>query len=70
MLVFDAAFNTLWDPQNAQKDEEQLYANVGKTYGLTGAEVRAIYRRNEAEADRRLKVRSDAESRALNPRRR
>jgi hypothetical protein len=30
MLAFDAAFNTLWDPKNAQKDEDQLYANVGK----------------------------------------
>jgi hypothetical protein len=70
MLAFDAAFNTLWDPKNAQKDEDQLYANVGKNYGLTGPEVQAIYRRNEAEADRRLKARSEAEARALNPRRR
>jgi hypothetical protein len=70
LVVFDAVFNTLWDPKNAQKDESQLYAGVGKRYGLTGPEVQAIYRRNEAEADRRLKVRGDAESRALNPKRR
>jgi hypothetical protein len=68
MLVFDAAFNTLWDPKNAQKDEGQLYAHVGNKYGLTGAEVQAIYRRHEDEADRRLKVRSEAESKRLNRR--
>jgi hypothetical protein len=70
LVVFDAAFNTLWNPKNAQKDESELYAGVGKKYGLTGPEVRAIYRRNEAEADRRLKARGEAESRALNPKRR
>lgn len=70
MACFDAAFNVLWDPKNAQKDEDQLYADVGKRFGLTGPEVQAIYRRNEAEADRRLKARSEAESRALNPKRR
>jgi hypothetical protein len=69
-VVFDAAFNTLWDPKNAQKDEDLLYAGVGKKFGLTGPEVQAIYRRNEAEADLRLKARGDAESRALNPKRR
>lgn len=70
LVVFDTAFNALWDPKNAQKDESALYAGVGKKFGLTGAEVQAIYRRNEAEADRRLKARGDAESRALNPKRR
>jgi hypothetical protein len=70
LVVFDAAFNALWDPKNAQRDESALYAGVGKKFGLTGAEVQAIYRRNEAEADRRLKARGDAESRALNPKRR
>jgi 2-hydroxychromene-2-carboxylate isomerase len=70
LAVFDAAFETLWEPKNAQKDEEQLYAAVGKKHGLTGAEVQAIYRRNETEADRRLKARGEAESRALNSRRR
>lgn len=70
LVIFDAAFEVLWDPKNAQKNEGQLYASVGKKYGLTGPEVQAIYRRNEAEADRRLKVRGDAESRALNPKRR
>lgn len=70
MACFEAAFNVLWDPKNAQKDEDQLYAGVGKRFGLTGPEVQAIYRRNEAEADRRLKARSEAESRALNPKRR
>jgi len=70
LVVFDAAFNTLWDPKNAQKDESALYAGVGKKFGLTGTEVQAIYRRNEAEADRRLKARGDAESRVLNPKRR
>jgi hypothetical protein len=69
MLVFDAAFNTVWDPKNPQKDEDQLYANVGKTFGLTGAEAQAIYRRNEVEADRRLKARGEAESKALRSRR-
>lgn len=68
--VFDSAFETLWEPKNARKDEEQLYAAVGKKYGLTAAEVQAIYRRNEAEADRRLKARGDAESRELNSKRR
>ncbi|HXK19580.1 MAG TPA: hypothetical protein VNG33_17340 [Polyangiaceae bacterium] len=67
MACFDAAFNVLWDPKNAQKDEDQLYAGVGKRFGLTGSEVQAIFRRNEAEADRRLKARSEAESRAINP---
>jgi hypothetical protein len=62
LAVFEAAFNTLWDPQNAQKDESQLYAGVGKKYGLTGPEVQAIYRRNEAEADRRLKALGDRPS--------
>lgn len=70
LVVLDAAFNVLWDPKNAQKDEAALYAGVGKKFGLTGPEVQAIYRRNEAEADRRLKARGDAESRALNPKRR
>jgi hypothetical protein len=70
LVVFDAAFNALWAPKNAQKDESALYAGVGEKFGLTGAEVQAIYRRNEAEADRRLKARGDAESRALNPKRR
>jgi hypothetical protein len=65
MAVFDVAFNTLWDPKNAQKDEGQLYSSIGKRFGLTGAEVQAIYRRNESEADRRLKVRGDVESLAL-----
>jgi hypothetical protein len=51
ILVFNATFKTLWDPKTAQKDEDQLYASVGKKYDLTGTEAQAIYRRNEAEAD-------------------
>jgi hypothetical protein len=39
LVVFDAAFNTLWDPKNAQKDDSQLYTGVGKKYGLSGPEV-------------------------------
>jgi hypothetical protein len=65
MEAFDLAFNILWDPKNAQADEDELYTRVGKKYGLTGREVQAIYRSNEAEADRRLKARTAAESRAL-----
>ena len=34
MGMTKAAFNTLWDPKNAQKDEDQLYASVAKKYGL------------------------------------
>lgn len=53
-----------------KKNESQLYAGVGKKYDLSGPEVRALYHLNEAEEDRRLKARSEAESRALNPKRR
>lgn len=65
MAAFNAAFETLWGAKNAQKDETKLYAEVGRKFGLTGAELQAIYRRNEAEADRRLKARASAETGAL-----
>lgn len=68
MQAFDLAFEVLWDPKNSRADEERLYAQVGKKYGLSGAEVQAIYRRHEDEADRRLKARSEAESNRLNRR--
>lgn len=42
-----------------------MFASVGKKYGFTGTQVQAIYRRNDAEADRRLKARGDAEGKAL-----
>lgn len=64
-VVFDAAFDALWNPKNAGRNEDAVFATVGKRYGVTGKEVQAIYRRNEAEADRRLKARSDAEAKAL-----
>ena len=65
MLVFDAAFNKLWDPKNAQRDEAQLYASVGSKFGMSGAEVQAVYRRHETAADQRLKASADAEASAL-----
>ncbi|MEI9937441.1 MAG: DUF4190 domain-containing protein [Pseudomonadota bacterium] len=65
MLVFDAAFNKLWDPKNAQRDEAQLYASVGSKFGMSGAEVQAVYRRHETAADERLKATADAEASAL-----
>jgi hypothetical protein len=42
MAAFNAAFETLWDAKNAQKDETKLYAEVGRKFGLTGAEMQAI----------------------------
>jgi len=65
LVVFDSAFDALWDPKNAGRNEDAVFASVGKKYGFTGPEVQAIYRRNEAEADRRLKARTDAEAKAL-----
>jgi len=65
LVVFGAAFDALWEPKNAGRNEDAVFASVGKKYGFTGAEVQAIYRRNEAEADRRLKARTDAEAKAL-----
>lgn len=65
MAAFNAVFETLWDGKNARKYETRLYAEVGRKFGLTGKEMQAIYRRNEAEADRRLKARASAEAGAL-----